>query len=213
MSSKPHAPRVTALFFFFEGLAVLFHVSPKRSLPREPSPSASRALQAPRRFEARPPPAKSEMRFQPSLRPRGCICLRWKFSVRSKCKTLHQKGWDGLGGTLPLLEVVSLGSAGHEPADDNENCMRSAKKIYVSQQVIDQQAIRRKNLLSLNNCTVVAWRCCSIWTCSKLFLIPSSQQGKAQQTMSTCTQESTYFACVLEEHTCYCWQVLDQRAS
>ena len=87
------------------------------------------------------------------------------------------------------------------------------KKIYVSQQVIDQQAIRRKNLLSVSNCTGVAWRCCSIWTCSKLFLIPSSQQGKAQQTISTCTQESTYFACVLEEHTCYCWQVLDQRAS
>ena len=26
-----------------------------------------------------------------------------------------------------LLEIVSFGSAGHEPADDNENCMRSGK--------------------------------------------------------------------------------------
>ena len=190
---------------------MLFHVSPNRSMPITKYP-ASPALQAPRRPEARPPPAKSEMRFQPFLRSRGCICLRWKFSVRSKCKTLHQKGWYGFG-KLPLLEVVSFGSAGHEPADDNENCMRSAKKINVSQQVIDQQAILMKILLSSNNCTVVAWRCCPIWTCSTLFLILSSQQGKAQQTMSTCTQESTYFACVLEEHTCYCWQVLDQRAS
>ena len=79
-----------------------------------------------------------------------------------------------------LLEIVSFGSAGHEPADDNENCMRSGK-INVSQQVIDQQAILMKILLSSNNCTVVAWRCCPIWTCSTLFLILSSQQGKAQQ--------------------------------
>ena len=111
-----------------------------------------------------------------------------------------------------LLEIVSFGSAGHEPADDNENCMRSGK-INVSQQVIDQQAILMKILLSSNNCTVVAWRCCPIWTCSTLFLILSSQQGKAQQTMSTCTPKSTYFACVLEEPICYCRQVLHQRAS
>ena len=31
--------------------------------------------------------------------------------------------------------------------------------------------------------------------------------------MSTCTQEPTYFTCVFEEPSCYCRQVLHQRAS
>ena len=90
---------------------------------------------------------------------------------------------------------------------------RDLEKINVSQQVIDQQAILLKILVSSNNCTVVARRCCSIWTYSTLSLILSSQQGKAQQTMSTSTQESTYIAYALEEPTCYRRQVLHQRAS
>ena len=87
------------------------------------------------------------------------------------------------------------------------------EKINVSQQVIDQQPILLKILVSSNTCIVVAWRCRPIETYPTLFLVLSSQQGKAQQTMCTCTQEPTYFACVFEEPSCYCRQVLHQRAS